>query len=352
MSRMWIHIRMSHITYMDESWHTFEWVMAHIWMSHATHMNTHTNESCHTYAWVMSHIQEALPRVRVPMTSLTYMNESYRPCEMVTSHIQNKCRVMNLHITTWHVSMSHATRVCARVGCVCVCLCMCVCMLCVCVCECACVHVRVCICTCTVCVCVCARARACVCKCMRASADVCESIDVERKGDTHKIIVGVFWICWLVFLLLLLLLFLHLHLHFLLIVFRRHACVWYAAFTCVIYLIHPLFIWRIHTCEVVHSYDAFTCVTWCIHMPHLHVRRGVFIWRVHMYDVAHPCGALMRHIQVCDMASYSYDSFTCVTWLNSYYTYIRVTLLIRMAYSYVWHDSFIWCIHTCYMTYS
>ena len=30
----------------------YEWVMSHIWMSHVTHMN----ESCHTCEWVMSHI--------------------------------------------------------------------------------------------------------------------------------------------------------------------------------------------------------------------------------------------------------------------------------------------------------
>ena len=41
-------------THMNESWHTYEWVMAHrrhIWMSHGTHMN----ESWHTYEWVMAH---------------------------------------------------------------------------------------------------------------------------------------------------------------------------------------------------------------------------------------------------------------------------------------------------------
>ena len=37
---------------MNESWHTYEWVIAHIWRSHGTHMN----ESWHTYEWVMSHI--------------------------------------------------------------------------------------------------------------------------------------------------------------------------------------------------------------------------------------------------------------------------------------------------------
>jgi len=41
---------MSHVTHGNESCHTYEWVMSHIWMSHVTHMN----ESCHTYEWVES----------------------------------------------------------------------------------------------------------------------------------------------------------------------------------------------------------------------------------------------------------------------------------------------------------
>jgi len=48
---MW-HIRLSHVTHMNESCHTYGWVMSHTWMSHVTHMN----ESCHTYEWVMAPI--------------------------------------------------------------------------------------------------------------------------------------------------------------------------------------------------------------------------------------------------------------------------------------------------------
>jgi len=42
---------MSHVTHMNESCHTYEWVMSHVWTSHVTHMNEscHTFESCHTY---------------------------------------------------------------------------------------------------------------------------------------------------------------------------------------------------------------------------------------------------------------------------------------------------------------
>ena len=39
------HIWMSHVTPMNESCHTYEWIMSHLWM-----------RSCHTYAWVLAHI--------------------------------------------------------------------------------------------------------------------------------------------------------------------------------------------------------------------------------------------------------------------------------------------------------
>ena len=52
----WItaHVWMSHGTYMNESRHTYEWVWvtSHIWMSHGTYMN----ESRHIYEWVSAHI--------------------------------------------------------------------------------------------------------------------------------------------------------------------------------------------------------------------------------------------------------------------------------------------------------
>ena len=63
---------LSHVTHMNESCHTYEWVMSHIWMSHVTHMNA----SCHTYEWVIkesfathervvSHTHTATSRFRI-----------------------------------------------------------------------------------------------------------------------------------------------------------------------------------------------------------------------------------------------------------------------------------------------
>ena len=68
---------MSHVTHMNESCHTYEWVMSHIWMSHVTHMK----ESCHTYEWAMSHIW---------MSHATRMNES---CH--TSYMNVSCHAMS-----------------------------------------------------------------------------------------------------------------------------------------------------------------------------------------------------------------------------------------------------------------
>jgi len=43
---------MSHVTHMNQPYHTYKGVMSHIWMSHVTHMN----QPYHTYKGVMSHI--------------------------------------------------------------------------------------------------------------------------------------------------------------------------------------------------------------------------------------------------------------------------------------------------------
>ena len=45
-------IPLSHVTRLNESYHTFECVMSHVWMSHVTRLN----ESYHTFEWVMSHV--------------------------------------------------------------------------------------------------------------------------------------------------------------------------------------------------------------------------------------------------------------------------------------------------------
>ena len=84
-----IRIWMSHVAYMKESCRTYEWVLSHIWISHVAHMD----ESCQTeqalwsfswrcqmnwYKWVMSHIWTS---------HVAHMNESCRTYERVIPHI-------------------------------------------------------------------------------------------------------------------------------------------------------------------------------------------------------------------------------------------------------------------------
>jgi len=113
------HIWTIHVTHANESCHTCEWVMSHVRRSHVTHeqgagacfldwtsycvcvcvcvcvsrcwsvaetFSAGKNESCHTREWVMSHLW---------MSPLTHVNESCHTCKWVMSHV-------------W---MSHVTRV-------------------------------------------------------------------------------------------------------------------------------------------------------------------------------------------------------------------------------------------------
>jgi len=62
---------MSHVTHVNESHHTYQWVTSHMSMSHITHINE-SRHTCqwviHTYQWVTSHIS---------ISHRTHINESY-----------------------------------------------------------------------------------------------------------------------------------------------------------------------------------------------------------------------------------------------------------------------------------
>ena len=66
----------SHLTHVNESCQTYEWVMSHIWMSQVTHMNepwhiwtSHVNEPWHAwtnhckYDWVMAYVVVTISRL-------------------------------------------------------------------------------------------------------------------------------------------------------------------------------------------------------------------------------------------------------------------------------------------------
>ena len=79
---------------MNESCHTYEWVMSHIWMSHVTHMNEschiYMNESCHTYEWVSSQKWNMAHRdIITPQSAMshgTHMHDPWRTYARVISH--------------------------------------------------------------------------------------------------------------------------------------------------------------------------------------------------------------------------------------------------------------------------
>ena len=90
-----------------ESYHTYQWVMSHIWMGHVTqtwrwrtawcssssHV-AHMNESCHTCEWVMSYIR---------MSHITHMNGSYDTHVNAASSLL--LRFWSCHTYEWVVSL-------------------------------------------------------------------------------------------------------------------------------------------------------------------------------------------------------------------------------------------------------
>jgi len=96
----------SYITHMGGSYHTYEWVMSHTWMNHVTHINgleqspqvwsyiTHMGGSRHTYEWIMSHIWMShvthindLEQSPQEWSYITHMKGSRHTYEWVVSHI-------------------------------------------------------------------------------------------------------------------------------------------------------------------------------------------------------------------------------------------------------------------------
>jgi len=79
---------------MNESCHTYEWVISHIWMGHVTHIN----DSSHTYEWVtfqlwirfsatlLPPIHDRWVTLHIWMGHVTHMSVSCRTYEWITSH--------------------------------------------------------------------------------------------------------------------------------------------------------------------------------------------------------------------------------------------------------------------------
>ena len=122
------HKRMSHSyvchdTQVNASWHTYEWVMGHKWMSHSTHMNASQNlsshraqyqpvpviESRHTNEWVTTHIKNASWHTYEWVMARIWMIQT------IFLHIAPNASadgIRNTHTCEWvmaHKSMHHGT---------------------------------------------------------------------------------------------------------------------------------------------------------------------------------------------------------------------------------------------------
>jgi len=68
-----LHIWMRRVTHMDESCHTYRWVISHVWMSHVTH----TNESWHTQIKIVACRSTLGARTHTHTHTHTHMQASY-----------------------------------------------------------------------------------------------------------------------------------------------------------------------------------------------------------------------------------------------------------------------------------
>ena len=87
----WCPIWMSHVTHMNESCHTYESVIPHTWRSHTTNLTydlslTHTWRVSHTQMTCLFHTQHA-PALSSTASHVTHMNTSCHTYEYVMSHI-------------------------------------------------------------------------------------------------------------------------------------------------------------------------------------------------------------------------------------------------------------------------
>ena len=108
---------MSHVTHINESCHTYEWVVTDIRMSYATHMDeswvmTHTHTHRHrpesklAAEWVMSHLWTSCVMSNIRMSHVTHVNESCHTYEWVMSchtyeWVMSDLWIRRMHTRVW-----------------------------------------------------------------------------------------------------------------------------------------------------------------------------------------------------------------------------------------------------------
>ena len=98
---------------MNESCHTYQWVMSHTWMSHVAHMN----ESCHTNGSVTSHgntLQYTATHCNTLQHTATHYNEwvnshmDHTKRAWAMSHTDESCHIL---VQKWYEESAYA-RIC------------------------------------------------------------------------------------------------------------------------------------------------------------------------------------------------------------------------------------------------
>jgi len=98
-TRSMLHIWMSHVSPLNESCLTSEWVMSHIWMSCCTRMI----ESCHTHERVLSHVWMSSDEWVVSQIWMRYVSPRNKSCRMGMYEWVVAHRRMN-HVTDMNAS--------------------------------------------------------------------------------------------------------------------------------------------------------------------------------------------------------------------------------------------------------
>ena len=113
-------VGMSHVRHMNESCHTYEWVMFYIWIMRsslmwqiAMHCRTSCNASCQTYEWVMSRIWIVVSNIW--MSHVIHMNESWNwvSCDKLEYVAE---LVGSSHVTQWSEPRHTSEWVMSQIG--------------------------------------------------------------------------------------------------------------------------------------------------------------------------------------------------------------------------------------------
>jgi len=87
------HTWMSYVTHVNDSCHTYEWVLSRMRMSHVTHIR----ESCHTYEWVLLQVPRPLHFCSRYKSWMSHPNMNESHCNTL-QHTATRCNTLSLFL--------------------------------------------------------------------------------------------------------------------------------------------------------------------------------------------------------------------------------------------------------------